>query len=295
MITDEEDVDTHHYRRNKLFPERNLSQFTQGGLISGQAVYNKILKRNDYSPSGIITPAQAALMAPWDGIPLTPGPKTDNQIMNHLFANENVPFSWKGMQQLYDEVKPFNNVNLATIEEVEHWYLMQARQIRIMFGYDPNTLNWDRCLSLQCQWWAERNLTDVWEKAPYTGYDTDDPTLEYGPCVISGGSVYNTWCGSDFVPRPEDQLQYFPSTVTDFCPGEPATDYNAPGFSTQITWSWIAQLWWQLRSRAAVGRFASHWALLEPILTATKMGWAPVIILNTNGTIKESRFFYKFA
>jgi hypothetical protein len=98
-----------------------------------------------YAPHGPTSDARIGDPG-WDGT-------IKNQNRDELFVSSTWRFP-KGMVEIFDNEKPFNNVNAITIPELEAWFIRGVRHTRQMCGITA-PIDLDQDLVLYCHWFNE--------------------------------------------------------------------------------------------------------------------------------------------
>lgn len=128
----------------------------------------------------------------WDGVPLANiCSLTAAQIASFVWPNNDV-WRMRGLQQLFEQLNPFQDISNPTVAEVESWNLAVMNHYRALLGQPPLTNSYD--MFLRAQWANERKHTTVW--------DSDYPNDTCG----AGSPVH---CGGNFIPNAAHQTPYF--------------------------------------------------------------------------------------
>lgn len=172
--------------------------------------------------------------ARWDGVPMSPcgmnltDPTQLQRFCQFLFPSMN---TMRGLEEVYNRIKPFADEKNPTPAEIENWNLEVVRHLRRLTGVTVPIEN-DKCLYLQAQWSNERQETTFWDaKYPAPPNPNDGPYYGYyGPCQ----GVRNPHCGFTFQPSCEEQAPYLNGQPC--CPTT-AKDEGKASVRKQIPWA----------------------------------------------------------
>ncbi len=173
------------------------SNHTSAPLLGGKPYidYLNQLEKPNLINHGIygttkITPQQLQA-ATWNGTPIDPVGKTNQELCDTFFPGGVMI----GLEDLYNNTKPFQDEENPTMAEIDNWNLKVFQHFRAITGGIP--IEADYSLFLTSQWGDERWATDLW--------DTKYPNNVCTP----KRDMSRQHCGVGFWPRDcQDQQPY---------------------------------------------------------------------------------------
>ena len=191
-----------------LTAESSEADMLNASTQTSQAVWNNFSQ----DPDGIgwIPPIQWQ-EAEWDGIPLDPAGKTNEELCAFIKPTESA-YVIKGLREKFYAVNPFADNTNPTPAEIDNWNLEVIRHFRDLIK-NPNPLlpderpvSFDARLFIEARWADERQRTMYWDADYPTNQDPLDPSTwnTYGPCWYLGAPLVNAssgHCGASFFPN----------------------------------------------------------------------------------------------
>jgi len=180
-------------------------------------------KNTDHSPDGVFW-IDNDEWKPWDGTTIyDPTQYTKKELAAEICPGHTV----RGIYELFQETKPFqDNVN-PTKAEVDYWHAIAINHVRAMVNYTEAEyqIKPDKCLHIRALWSTERQTTRKW-----------DDTYPDGTCEDSS----NPHCGAGFLPSKEDQQDYLPDGI-ESCGKKVGSEGLFSAAKSNIPWSikWI--------------------------------------------------------
>lgn len=173
----------------------------------------------------------------WDGTPYNYCGKSQAEFYNWIFPTV---YTMRGLKQLYDQKRPFQDEMNPTILEIDLWNVEVIQHYRRLLGISQ-PVRPNRCLFLRANWSDEQKFTREWES--YAGYS----------CSSTGDANH---CGATFAPPDALQVPYRVD-------GDVYCSYSsggAEGIFPSSTWTnipWSLKMMRVIRSAAGEG-FTGH-------------------------------------
>lgn len=175
------------------------------------------------------------------------------EMLNWIFPSYGAAryggLAMRGLDKVYDQVKPFKDENNPTVQEIEEWNRIVILHFRRLMGITTPLEN-DRCFYLKTQWANERHYSTIWD------------ALYPGTCQ---GST-DLHCGFTFEPDCKDQTKYIVNGGT-CCPKSGSKIEGISGAALEIPWA--------LKIVKVIGGYLNqdgYYSHTIPYLTCKKVG-----------------------